>query len=375
MELYFLINFSIYFIFMLFMLYGWNKIPIPLDHTKIKELPFVSVVIAVRNEEKNIFRLLNCLAGQSFPFKQFEVIMIDDSSDDNTTEEIQKFLPTEKLNLKLLKTNLKPHHGKPPKKAALQKGIEATKGDIIVMTDGDCWFGEDWLKSLTSSFENKKTMFVAGPVALKGDESLFSKIQALEFSSLIGTGGALIGLNYPLMCNGANLAFRKNAFYKVNGYEDNVSGDDVFLMQKIHASFKGSIAFQRDHRAIVCTSPQPSISDLIQQRKRWASKWNKYLPPLSWVLPVFLFTHYASFLVGIIVLFAVPQFLWKIGLLISIKIILDYIILKKVMVFCKLRFEFWVFLLSEFLYPFYALYIGISVHFGNYQWKGRSHKV
>lgn len=375
MVLYFLINFLIYYIFMLFIFYGWRKISIPFEHTKLKELPFVSVIIAVRNEEKNIIRLLNCLSDQSFPSKQFEVILVDDNSDDNTIEEIQKYLPAEKLNLKLLKTDLKPHQGKPPKKTALQKGIEAAKGDIIVMTDGDCWFGEDWLKSLTSTFENKKTMFVAGPVALKGDKSLFSKIQTLEFSSLIGTGGALIGLNYPLMCNGANLAFRKKAFYEVNGYEDNTSGDDVFLMQKINVSFNNSIAFQKDNRAIVYTFPQSSISELIQQRKRWASKWNNYLPPLSWVLPVFIFTHYASFLAGIIAIFAAPQFLWKIGLLILIKIILDYIILKKVMVFCKLRFEFWVFLLSEFLYPFYALFIGISVHFGNYQWKGRSHKV
>lgn len=375
MLLYFLINFSIYYIFMLFIFYGWKKISAPFEHVKVKKLPKVSVVIAVRNEEKNIFRLLNCLAEQSFPSNQFEVIIVDDSSNDNTMEEIQKFILPEKFILKVLKSDLKTRHGKPPKKAALQKGIEASEGDIIVMTDGDCWFEKDWLKSLTSAFGNKKTMFVAGPVALKGNESLLSKIQALEFSSLIGTGGALIGLNYPLMCNGANLAFRKKAFYEVNGYEDNTSGDDVFLMQKIHASFEHSITFLRDYKALVYTLPQPSISDLIQQRKRWASKWNKFLPPFSWVLPVFLFVHYASFLAGIIAIVVAHEHLWKIGLLILMKIILDYILLKKVMVFCKLRFEFWIFLMSEFLYPFYALSIGILVHFGNYRWKGRSHKV
>jgi biofilm PGA synthesis N-glycosyltransferase PgaC len=375
MLVYFLINFAIYYIFILFIIYGWEKIKAPFEYEILDELSFISVVIAVRNEERNISRLLNRLAKQSFPKGQFEIIIVDDNSEDKTVEEIQKFTIHEQLNIKLLKNDIGANQSKTPKKAALRKGIEASKGDIIVMTDGDCWFGEDWLKSITSAFNNKGTMFVSGPVALKGNNSLLSEIQSLEFSSLIGSGAALIGLNYPLMCNGANLAFRKKVFYEVKGYEDNTSGDDVFLMQKIHTLFKKSIVFQKDHRSVVYTFPQASVSELIQQRKRWASKWNKYLLPLSWALPVFLFMHYVSFLAAIIAMILAPQFLWEISLLIFFKIILDYIILKKAMVLCKLRLNFWIFLLSEFLYPFYALSIGILVHFGNYRWKGRLHKV
>ncbi len=363
---------------MLLIYYGWEKISIPLEDNNSKDSSFVSVIIAVRNEEKNLPKLMKCLSSQSYPKDQFEVILVDDHSEDNTVSIIKDANSQGMENVRLLKTNYKSEMNISPKKSALIDGLDASEGDIIVMTDGDCWFGEDWINSMATAFYNEKTMFVAGPVALRGSESLLSKIQALEFSSLIGTGGALIELNYPLMCNGANLAFRKKAFYKVNGYkgfEDNSSGDDVFLMQKIHTLYKNSIAFQKDQRAIVYTSPQPTVSDLIQQRKRWASKWNKYLPPLSWSLPVFLFVHYVSFLIGIIAIFLIPQMIWKVGLLILIKIILDYFVLKKVMVFCKLQFEFWIFLLSEFLYPIYTLFIGISVHFGNYKWKGRLHKI
>lgn len=245
------------------------------------------------------------------------------------------------------------------------------------MTDGDCWIGERWLSSLTNPFLYPKTMFVSGPVALKENRSLLSKIQSIELSSLIGSGAAMIGLGYPLMCNGANLAFRKSAFKYVDGYagnEDMPSGDDVFLMQKIHRSFPDSIVFQKDQDAVVNTFPQPSISSLIHQRKRWASKWNDYLLPFSWALPIFLVIHYVSFIAGFFVLFINPQFVWSILTLISVKIFLDYLILKKVMFFCNLRFRFWIFLLTEFLYPFYALLIGISVHFGGYEWKGRRHK-
>ena len=378
MLLYFLLIFSLYYIFIGFIIFGWERIHIQIDTNSSNLSHFVSVVIALRNEEKNILNLLSCLSKQSLASSQYEVILIDDGSEDNTVHEIQEFMKSAKLDIRLLKNKFDPIQGITPKKAALLKGIEASSGDLIVMTDGDCWFGAQWLNSILAPFGNKKTMFVSGPVALTEDRNVLSKLQTMEFSSLIGTGGAMIGLNYPLMCNGANLAFRKTAFQKVNGYEgyeDNTSGDDVFLMQKIHKAFSNSITFQKDPKAIVRTFPQPSISSLISQRKRWASKWNKYVHPFSWAIPVFLAIHYISFIAGIITTFLMPQLLLNISLLILLKFFLDYIILKKIMFFCNLRFRMWIFLFSEILYPFYALFIGVLVHFGNYQWKGRTHKV
>ena len=378
MLLYFFIIFSIYYIFVLLIFYGWKNISKLYANNDSTDFPFASVIIAVRNEEKNIPTLMNCLSNQSYPKNSFEVILVDDYSEDDTVKVIKNAISNGLENVHILKTNFNSELNISPKKSALIAGIDSSKGEIIVMTDGDCWFGEDWLNSVLSAFGNPKTMFVSGPVALKGNRSLLSKIQTIEFSSLMATGGALIGLNYPLMCNGANLAFRKKAFYEVNGYkgyEDNSSGDDVFLMQKIHDLYKNSIAFQKDQRAIVYSFPQPTVTELVNQRKRWASKWNNYLPLLSWSLPVFLFIHYLSFLAAIAIIFIIPKFLLEISALILLKFFLDYIILRKAMVFCKLKFEFWLFLLSGFLYPFYALFIGISVHFGNYQWKGRSHKI
>jgi len=378
MLLYFFIIFLFYYLFIGMMVYGWNTIKASYKRENSGDLPYVSIVVAVRNEEKNIHRLLTCLSEQSMSHDQFEIILIDDNSEDRTAEEISKFKSTAKLNLQLLKNDISPDKLTSPKKNALKKGIEAAKGELIILTDGDCWFEKDWLKSMISAFNNEKTMFVAGPVALKGEGTLLSRIQSMEFSSLMGTGAAMIRYNYPLMCNGANLAFRKLAFYHVDGYEGNEtisSGDDVFLMQKIHTSFKNSVSFLKDQRAIVASKPQSSLTSLIHQRKRWASKWNQYQLPFSWFLPVFLFIHYISFLACIVTIAFVPQYVLEISLLMMIKFILDYYMLKKVMDFCKLRFQISIFLLSELLYPFYALIIGILVHFRKYQWKGRIHNV
>ena len=119
------------------------------------------------------------------------------------------------------------------------------------------------------------------------------------------------------------------------GNIENSSGDDVFLMQKIHQAFKSSVGFVKSSDAIFSTLPQPGLSELINQRKRWASKWDKFLLRLSWILPVFLFIHYLSFIVGIALLIHDFGIYWSIGFLILIKILFDLHFLKKISNFIK----------------------------------------
>ena len=361
------------------MLYGWEETNKPFSGQQTASYtPFISVIIAVRNEEKNIPRLLKCISNQSYSKDHFEVIIVDDHSEDNTVMVIDNAIAKDIGNVQIIKPDFTEEKNHTPKKAALIKGINASRGTIIMMTDGDCWFDKDWIKSVSTAFYNDNTMFVAGAVALNGGTNILSKIQALEFSSLIGTGGAFIGLNYPIMCNGANLAFRKDAFLKVNGYRgfaEETSGDDVFLMQKIHRVYEHSITFLKDQKSIVYSHTLNNVSELINQRKRWASKWDKYLLPFSGVIPIFLFIHYLSIIAMIVYAIIFPQFFLEAVILLITKVILDGILLKKVMDFCKLKFDFLTFLFSEFLYPFYAIFIGISVQFGDYNWKGRSYKV
>lgn len=378
MLIYFFITFALYYIIIGIFILGWENIETQESDDTLNSLSFVSVVIAVRNEEKNISRLVDCLAHQSVPKNKFEVIIVNDNSTDRTTQIIESFIDSGLLNIQFIQSDYKGNQLVSPKKYALLKAIESSRGEIIITTDGDCWFGKDWIKSMLSSFHIENTMFVSGPVVLRGDDNFLLKIQTIEFASLIGSGGALINLNYPLMCNGANLAFRKSAFYYVDGYKGNIetsTGDDVFLMQKIHQAYNDSIVFIKNQNAIVNTRAQPTLSALINQRKRWASKWNKHLLPISWALPVFLFIHYLSFFASLLVFIHDIKNYWVIGIFILLKIILDYIFLKKVMDFCKLQNGIWVFFLSEVLYPFYAVFFGIVVHFGKYTWKDRSHKI
>jgi cellulose synthase/poly-beta-1,6-N-acetylglucosamine synthase-like glycosyltransferase len=379
MLIYFSIIFSIYYIFTLALLYGWSR---SFTHKNGQALGdsdlFISVIVAVRNESENIIRLLSALESQCFPKKYFEVIVVDDGSEDDTIEVIQNFKNTCTINLQLAGIDAERLQCTTPKKAALTAGIAKAQGSIIVTTDGDCWMGKYWLNSLVSGFQDPKTMFVSGPVAIEQGSNLFSRIQSLEFSSLIGSGGALIRLNYPLMCNGANLAFRKEAFEAVGGYDgvsQHASGDDVFLMQKIHANYLGGVAFVKDSKAIVFTRPALTIRELMMQRRRWAAKWNTYSLKLSWILPVFLFVLYLSFLLLVVLPVVRPKLLSMSVFFIAVKFILDFFFLKNVMKFCNLRMGYMVFLITELIYPLYALLIGTIVHFGKWTWKGRKHKT
>ncbi|MDZ7608927.1 MAG: glycosyltransferase [Cyclobacteriaceae bacterium] len=374
MLLYFYLIFLLYFIFMAMMIIGWSGIS---KDQKAIGMPgdlAVSVVIAVRNEEKNIVKLLRCLSSQTCQPK--EIIIVDDWSEDDTVKIIHDYLVENPMPVKILKMENMGGASGSPKKAALTAGISMASGNIIVLTDGDCYMGKYWLQSMRQSFCDSIIKFVSGPVAVESSDGLLGKVQSLEFCSLLGSGAAMLQLGYPLMCNGANIAFRKAAFLEVNGYsgvDDTATGDDVYLMQKIYLKYPESLYFNKNEMALVKTHPAESLSAIINQRTRWASKWSMPMLRLGWVLPVFLFLFYISFLISLPALFFSSAILHAV-LLLGFKLIPDYVFLKKVTKFCQEPMGIQVFLLSELIYPVYAIYIGLRVHVADWQWKGRTFK-
>jgi cellulose synthase/poly-beta-1,6-N-acetylglucosamine synthase-like glycosyltransferase len=198
----------------------------------------------------------------------------------------------------------------------------------------------------------------------------------LEFSSLILVGAGLIGIGFPIICNAANLGFRKSAFKEVGGYSDNLeisSGDDEFLMQKIarHTNFK--VKFCLNNNAISYTDPNESLSQFYHQRKRWASKGFLYKDFKITFKLIMIFLFYLGiplqFVIGI---FYDNLFLYS-GLIIFIfKFISEY---KFITAFSDPLFEnpkISLFFFAEILHIPYIIIAGFSGIFGNYKWKGRN---
>ena len=238
--------------------------PVSLHETK------VSVVIACRNEEKTLPRLLYSLSVQDYPADLFEVVIVDDNSCDNTPEIISA-----SRFIKRLKAINNQGSGK---KMAIRTGIMASDGDLILTTDADCWMGNGWISAAVSLFEEKKTDMIIGPVILAGKPGFFNGFQQLEFMSLQGVTAGSAASRNPVMCNGANLAFTKTAYLKNAGKlnYDIPSGDDIFLLHSMKKAGGARIIWNESKDAVVTTALSESLMSFLRQRARWISKAGAY---------------------------------------------------------------------------------------------------
>jgi len=263
------------------------------------------------------------------------------------------------------------------KKFAIRLGIEESEGDIIVATDADCIHEKKWLKTLINSFDDQ-TGFVSGPVEFLDEEGIFNKIQKIEFAGLVLSGAGLIGINKPVICNAANVAYRKAAYLQVNGFENQLhlsSGDDEILMQRIFKRTKLKIIFCANKNAVVKTSPNKRLFDFYQQRKRWASKSLFYKDKLLTIKLILIFLFYLSFIVQIFLSFILsPLFIFSFILSIIFKMIFEYRILKKGEKLFSYQNFLKYFFITELIHVPYIIIASISGVLGNFQWKERKVK-
>ncbi len=256
----------------------------------------------------------------------------------------------------------------------MEHGIENAKGEIIVTTDADCFFEDNWLLNLVSEFDDN-TGFVAGPVEFVDGSSIFSKIQKLEFSGLIVSGAGLIGANSPTICNAANLAYRKKLYHEVKGFTEHLnisSGDDDFLMQKIWKDTNYKVRFCSKKDAIVRTNSNKTINDFFHQRKRWASKGLFYKNKKLIFTLILIYFFYLGILTQLILGITISN-LFFISLFISLiaKFFIEFLTLKKGfnLIFEAGKIEH--FFLTEFFQIIYIIFAGLLGIFGSYNWKGR----
>lgn len=332
---------------------------------------FISIIIPFRNEQDNILRNLKSVEAQLYPDEKFEVIYVDDFSDDSSKEILMKNI--RKKNIKLLSVpedySINSH-----KKRAIRFGIQNAKGEIIVTTDADCIYDEEWLYTLMLSFDSL-TGFVSGPVEFISDDGLFSHFQILEFAGLVLTGAGLIGSGHPTICNAANISYRKKVFNQVGGFKENMnlsSGDDELLMQKISKNTDFKVKFCINQNAIVKTSANKTIHDFFQQRKRWASKGLFYGEKSLVIKLILIYAFYVGLMFQIILGIAESN-IFIITALISLflKFVFEFRILSlgKSKILTKLSLKY--FTIAEILQIPYIIYAGFIGAFGNYTWKSR----
>lgn len=354
---------------------GWKQIP---AFEAIKNSPalFVTVIVPARNEVQNIVRILNCLQRQNYPVDSFEIILADDHSDDQTIA-VANSLGI--YNLRIIELAKIP--GKRYKKAAITEAIKQAKGDIIVTTDADCAMSADWLTTIVLFFEQTNAALVSGPVLFDWDNTSHTPttnflltIQQLEFAGLVGIGGAALQLKFPNMCNGANLAYRRQVFEEVGGYMGNdnlLSGDDEFLMHKVFSCYPDKVHFLKHPAAIVKTPPSFTWGQFLGQRMRWVSKSTKYSDKRITAVLAMAYLFNLLIVVSLIAGFFSPYYWVLFGLQLGAKIIVEYFFYSPILRFFGLPKLRNYIIPAEPFHIGYVLAIGILGNFGTYNWKGR----
>ncbi len=358
-----------YLVFLSILYAGLKRLP--KKQEKIIQSEFVSVIIPFRNESENILTSLESIAAQDYPVDKFEVIFVNDVSNDDSYEKLMRADKPD--NFKVL--SISDHSlGRAYKKQAVSFGIENAKGEIIVTTDADCQHDKSWLSSLLSQFDNK-TGFVSGPVRFVPENNLFSKVQALEFASLVISGAGLIGIKKPTICNGANLAFRKSLFKSLHGYSDQMhlsSGEDELLMQKISRETDYSVKFIWEKNAVVTTNPNKNLHDFIQQRKRWASKSLFYKDNLLIAKLAMIYLFFVSLIVQLVLaVFLSKIFIFSFIIFLLLKFVFEYKVISIGSDFLFPRKLLKYFFVTEVFQILYIIIAGVQGVFGNFNWKGR----
>lgn len=361
-----------YVLLMLYLAYGWLSLG---DYHRDYHKPYtsVSVILPMRNEEQNILTCLASIALQDYPADKFEVLVIDDQSEDRSVDLVKEFIDAHpEKTIRLI--NQKQVTGK---KAILALGVQRANGKLIVCTDADCTVGEQWLSTLVNYYETYGVAMLAGPVCMDGEKNIFEQMQSLEFISMIGTTASTITLDQPLMCNGANMAFEKDAYMYLGAAKTGskfASGDDVFLLKQIRHKLKERIGFVKSQAAIVSTKAQPTLKEFINQRIRWASKSKGYTDVFSLItaFTVLLF----SLSIPMLLLCGIfqPLFLRIALLLFMIKLVVDLPVMAGTALFLnKSRLLIW-YLPVQMLYIFYISWVGFFSTFKGFYWKQRYYK-
>lgn len=341
---------AFYVVFLIACVYVWNKKEY--DMTSGNPLAGLSVVVCARNEEEHIGKLLEGIVSQTYQAQ--EIIVVDDGSTDSTSDIVRSF-----PNIKLLITN------GVGKKAALKQGIEAATYEIIVCTDADCKLKRNWLQSIAVCFEKYQPSLLIMPVKMEAGTSFWQHLQALEFMSLAAVTAGSAVASRPVMCNGANLAFRRDVW--LGSFEDirmdEPSGDDMFFLISCKKKHQ-SILYLKTQEAMVSIEPPANLRVFCQQRRRWVSKSKSYTD-----IEIVLLAAGIS-IVAILPLLLVVLLQWKVALLVwGIKTVVDAWFLSRFSTFFQVKNSIWLVTALSLVYPFYIGYIGITGMLCKVEWK------
>ncbi|CAD0004095.1 glycosyltransferase family 2 protein [Flavobacterium chungangense] len=367
MSLILFVILKIYVITIGLLIYGFLKVK-KYQKSNLGPKTSFTIIVPFRNEAENLPILLESFSNLNYPEDLFNVILVDDSSDEKFQVSGFRFQVSVINNIRVSKS---------PKKDAITTAMQHVKTDWVITTDADCIVSENWLLAFDNYIQENEISMLAGAVTYECKNSFLDHFQQLDLTSLQGATIGSFGLSRAFMCNGANFAYTKSLFEKLNGFEGNdkiASGDDVFLLQKAIERFPKEIHYLKAKEAIVLTKPTETWKSLFYQRVRWAGKTSSYQSLFGKLLGLAVFLGNLSFVLGF---FFVCFGIWSYPVFVVfafLKFVTDFVLLYVTNLFLT-KGKIKSLLLSSLLYPFFSTTVALYSLFGSYEWKDRRFKI
>jgi cellulose synthase/poly-beta-1,6-N-acetylglucosamine synthase-like glycosyltransferase len=265
-----------YLLMMLVVVAGMLRRP---ERPVAHKTPAVSVVIPAHNEEARLGETLASLAEQRYA-GELEFVIVNDRSTDATPEIIDRFV---RRDARFRRVDVRaPSKRLSPKVNAVAHGIEAARGEIILTSDADCQYPPTWVRAMASHFAPDVAMVVGYVESTRPGEKapMLHKFESTDWLSLMLTSRSLLRFGWAFASSANNQAYRKRAFEAIGGFGASgraPSGDEDLLTQRMARRQRGRIVFADAPETRVLTRPMPNLWALLNQRRRWVSRYRHML--------------------------------------------------------------------------------------------------
>lgn len=330
------------------------------------DLPFVSVILACKNEADNLPSSLSALSFLKYPQKKLEIIIVNDHSSDDSLKIIQSFA-RQYSNFKYINLTSS-QKAKPGKAGAIMEGIENSKGEFIFITDADCIVPPTWIKGHLSLFNAEIGITGGFTLAEPSATSLFQSVQKLDLLYLLSVASATSSLNKPTSWVGNNIAIRRQAYKSIGGYaalEDSLV-EDFILIAAMDKQTNWKSRFVPSPSTLVKSLPPKALSDWYNQRKRWSCGIPRMRPLGLLIMTV----SFAAHLAVLLSLLTMPLLFFILGA--CIMAMFDYRLIRKTAQYLQYSIK-----VNEFIFfqVYYFLYSSLLPFFLIFDrtvtWKGK----
>lgn len=290
-----------------------------------KNIP-VSVIICAKNEADNLRLNLPTIISQAY--SNFEIVLVDDHSSDDTLEVMENFAQ-QHSNIKIVAVKpIDKFWGN--KKYALTLGIKAASHNFLLFTDADCKaISNQWIINMSAHFSTTKSIVLGYGAYEKKKNSILNKL--IRFETLLTAvqyfSYAILGA--PYMGVGRNLAYRKDTFFEVSGFMSHMnikSGDDDLFVNQVGNRHNVAICSVQD--SFTFSQTKKNLASWLKQKRRHISTAKFYKPKHKFSLGLFFVTQLLFWILAIVLLISSHKIYWVLGM-IFLRFLFQYISLTK----------------------------------------------